>query len=249
MVKRDELVKWLHDYLDPNDLVEYCPNGLQVEGKPELKKIVTGVSASLEFLQKAVKLNADAVLVHHGIIWKGNWNQITGTYYQKVKACLDNNLNLLAYHIPLDANLTVGNAASLAKMIGLEDIEPFGSYGYLNTGVSGTFKGSKKELYDIILNKINSKSQIFDYSENVKKVVIATGAAQSDFDLAISEKADVFITGEVSEWVFHKAKEEKKTFISAGHHATETYGVQLLANEISKNFNVEYVHLDIHNPI
>jgi dinuclear metal center YbgI/SA1388 family protein len=249
MAKRDELVKWLNDYLDPKNLSEYCPNGLQVEGKSEIRKIVTGVSASLEFLEEAVKMKADAVLVHHGIIWKGTWNQIRGSYLKKIKLCLENNLNLLAYHIPLDAHLEVGNAAALAKIIGLKDIKAFGSYDYLNTGVSGEFTGLKSELFDTILKEINPKAQIFDYSKDVKRVFIATGAAQDDFRRAISEGADVFLTGEVSEWVFHMAKEEKRTFIAAGHHASESYGVQRLAEKMAKQFSIDFEHLDVHNPV
>ena len=249
MIDRDKIVNWCDTFLNSHQIEEYCPNGLQLEGKNEIKKIVVGVSASLEFLNKAIEANADMVIVHHGIIWKGNWNRITGSFAQKIKLCLKNDLNIIGYHLPLDGNLEVGNALALAKKLKLDDIKSFGDFNGIPLGVSGLSTISSELFLSIVKEEINNESLILNYSPEIKNVAIVTGGAQSEFHQAISEGFDTFITGEVSEWVYHLAKEEQKTFIGAGHHATERFGVQLLAKRLQETFSIDTEFIDCHNPI
>ena len=128
MVQRDELIKWLNDYLKISQFSDYCPNGLQLEGNSEIKLITCAVSSSLSMIKKSVQINSDLLIVHHGLIWKGDWNTITGGYYQRVKTALDHNLNIAGYHLPLDSHQEIGNAVSLGKLLKITNLKPHFEY-------------------------------------------------------------------------------------------------------------------------
>ncbi|MCB0279272.1 MAG: Nif3-like dinuclear metal center hexameric protein [Calditrichaeota bacterium] len=249
MIERDKIVNWLDEFLNAYSISEYCPNGMQVQGKEQIKKVVVGVSASLEFIEKAIDAQADMIIVHHGIIWKGEWNRINGVYREKVKRCLDSGLNLLAYHLPLDGHLEVGNAVALSQFFNLSDIRSFAEYSGMPIGISGKYSGSKADFYRIVKDRINKDALILDFAEEIRDVAIVTGGAQGEFRSAIDSHYDAYLTGEASEWAYHMAKEEKRTFIAAGHHATERYGVQLLAKRLAETFTLETEFIDCYNPI
>jgi dinuclear metal center YbgI/SA1388 family protein len=250
MIKQAELLSWLNNFLASDGVSDYCPNGLQVEGKKEISKIVTGVSASEEFLQAAIAAGADAVLVHHGLIWKGDWNTLTGPYKRKIALCLEHNVNVFAYHLPLDAHLEIGNAAQLAARLGIENAAPFAVHNGLNYGVSGELHGSSMSRFaENFKASINEHALILTVKEELSRVAIVTGGGQGEFQKAIDEGFDLFITGEASEWVYHLAKEHKVNFIGGGHHATERFGAEALGAKISTLFDVTVNNIDITNPI
>ena len=248
MISSNELISWMNSYLKIDDYSDYCPNGIQFEGKSKINNIVLGVTASLELIEKAVEANADMILVHHGMIWKGDSGVISGTYKNKIQLLTDHNINLVAYHLPLDGHPVVGNGKALADKLGITNTEEYchSNGGFI--GVSGELNISKSEFIKNV-NELNKHAHVFDYSEKINKVAIVTGGAPAEFRSAIKNGFDCFITGEVSEWVFHMAKEEKKTFIGAGHHATEMFGVQYLGKKITETFNVKAEFIDIPNPV
>lgn len=248
MISSSELISWMNDYLNINEYSDYCPNGLQFEGKSAVKKIILGVTASLELIEKAVKANADMILVHHGMIWKGDSGVISGTYKKKIQLLTDHNINLVAYHLPLDGHIEVGNGKALADKLGISNTKEYchSNGGFI--GVSGDLTISKSQFIKNV-NELNKHAHVFDYSKKINKVAIVTGGAPNEFRSAVAEGFDCFITGEVSEWVFHMAKEEEKTFIGAGHHITEMFGVQYLGKKITETFNIEAQFIDIPNPV
>jgi len=248
MIERDELVSWMDSYLNKSEYKDYCPNGLQFEGKTTIKKIVLGVSASLELIEKASAANADMLLVHHGMIWKGDKGVITGSYKKKIECLMSNNLNLVGYHLPLDGHPEVGNAKALADLLGIEDTTGFCHTNGGFIGVRGTLSGNRDTFIKNV-RELNKHAYVFDHAEKINDIAIVTGGAPSEFRFAVEEGVDCYITGEVSEWVFHMAKEEKKTFIGAGHHVTEMYGIQQLGKKIAETFNVEVEYIDIPNPV
>ncbi len=250
MINQHELQTWLNNFLKSDGVSDYCPNGLQVEGKKEISKIVTGVSASEEFLEAAVAAGANAVIVHHGLIWKGEWNTLTGPYRRKIALCLKHNLNVFAYHLPLDAHMEVGNAAQLADRLGIENRVPFAVHNGLNYGVSGELKDcSMSRFAEKFKTLINEHALLLNVKNELSRVAIVTGGGQGEFQQAINEGFDLFITGEASEWVYHLAKEYKVNFIAGGHHATERFGAEALGAKISTLFDVSVSNIDITNPI
>ena len=247
------LLKQLESYLDMllniSHFSDYCPNGLQVEGRGEIKKIVSGVTASLEFLQAAIDENADAVLVHHGYFWRGENECLVGMKRRRIALLLANDVSLFAYHLPLDAHPTIGNNIQLANKL---DFVEVGSFGEQNIGMYGhtsqeiTIRGLGMNLEKVLLRR---PLIIGDENKLIKRVAWCTGAAQDYFDDAIRLGVDVFITGEISERTVHAARESGVAFISAGHHATERYGVQELGKNIVKKFGIEHQFIDIDNPV
>ncbi|HID38035.1 MAG TPA: Nif3-like dinuclear metal center hexameric protein [Calditrichaeota bacterium] len=249
-MKRYKLIQYLDEYLHSAEFSDLGPNGLQVEGRNEIKKIVTAVSASVELFEKAVDMQADAVLVHHGIIWDFERPIYKGGYKRRVKLLLENEINLLAYHLPLDAHLEVGNNAVMARLLGLENIQPFGEYKGQYVGIKGELPGKRAEdLFTLIKDKIKSDPLIFPYGpRTVSHVGLISGGAQKEVKQAIEQGLDVFISGEVSEFVMHLVKEEGIHYVAAGHYATERFGVQALGEHLQEIFNLDTVFVDIPNP-
>ena len=247
------LLKQLESYLDLllniSHFNDYCPNGLQVEGRGEIKKVVSGVTASLEFLQAAIDENADAVLVHHGYFWRGENECLVGMKRCRIALLLANDVSLFAYHLPLDAHPTIGNNSQLANKLGLIESGRFSEQNiamYGHTSQELTLRELGLNLEKVLLRK---PLIIGDEDKLIKRVAWCTGAAQDYFDDAIRLGVDVFITGEISERTVHAARESGVAFISAGHHATERYGVQELGKNIANKFGIEHQFIDIDNPV
>lgn len=248
-MKLKVLNQHLSDMLHPERFNDYCPNGLQVEGKSEIKKIVTGVTASMALLQSAQEANADAVLVHHGYFWQGEAQQVTGIKMQRLKFLLANDLNLFAYHLPLDAHADIGNNVMLGKVLGFE-ID-----GWLDDknmiAISTLTKAqSLQAVVEGVSTKLNRKAQVIgDIDKQVQTIAWCTGAAQGYIEQAIANEVDVFISGEISEPTVHLARESNTAYIAAGHHATERYGIQALGEYLAKRFNLQHEFIDVDNPV
>lgn len=249
-MKKDQIVNYCNELLHPGEFDDYCPNGLQLDGKEDIKRIVGGVTACLELFERAAKVEADLILVHHGLIWFGAQPVFTGSYGQRLKFLFENNINLLAYHLPLDGNMEVGNAAEIGRLLNLTDIEPAIPYHGNFAGISGKTTGQTIEDIKEKWSKISTREPlIFPYgSQKIKKIAIATGGAQKEIMAAVESGADLFITGEVSEQTMHIAKEEGIHFISAGHHETEKFGVIALGQRLSSEFKIDFEFIDVYNP-
>lgn len=252
------LVGWLAAALRVDQFRDYAPNGLQVEGRPELRRIVTGVTASEALLRAAIEREADAVLVHHGWFWKGEDPRIIGTRKTRLALALRSDLNVIAYHLPLDAHPVWGNNAQLARVLGLEPApQPDGAGGPLTAGRDGLiWLGSAPGLATLgeLAARVQSVLQrspllVGDPAMPLGPIAWCTGAAQSMLQDAVDAGASVFITGEASEYTTHLARETGTGFIGAGHHATERYGVQALGQAIADEFGIEVEFVDIDNPV
>jgi len=240
---------YLTELLQPERFSDYCPNGLQVEGKAEVKKIVTGVTASLALLQRAQAVNADAILVHHGYFWKGESQAVTGIKMRRLKWLLANELNLFAYHLPLDAHPGIGNNVMLGEVLGLEIAGWLGD-GNMIAWAELPQAQSLQVLADAISAQLGRQVQLIgEQDKQVKTVAWCTGAAQGYIEQAISANIDVFISGEISEQTVHQVRESDTAYLAAGHHATERYGIQALGLHLAEKFNLEHEFIDIDNPV
>ena len=252
---RSDLLDWLNQTLQPARFSDYCPNGLQVEGTPEISKIVTGVTASQALISKAIETQAQAILVHHGWFWRGEDLTVRGTRRARLAAVLSHDINLLAYHLPLDAHPEFGNNVQLARVLGLEperDVEGNPVTGGAKDLVwfgAPTQSMSLGELSAQIGRALGREPLVVGESNQpVRRVAWCTGGAQGMFETAIDAGVDAYITGEISEPNAHLARESGVAFISAGHHATERYGVKALGEAIAERFGVEVSFFDINNP-
>ncbi len=252
MIQRDELAQYLAEFLRVNEFDDLGPNGLQVYGRSQISKIVTGVSASVELFEQALRRNADAVIVHHGIIWNFERPLYRGGYKKRVKLLLENELNLFAYHLPLDAHEQVGNNAVIARVLGLVNLQPFGQYKGSFIGFHGELpqRLPAQDVFQRIKDQINPDALIFPFgAKEIKKVGIISGGAQKEVQQAVGQELDLFLTGEVSEHIFHYVKEEGIHFVAAGHYATERFGIQALGEHLQKQFAVTVEYVDIPNPV
>ena len=250
-VERNILVEAIAQFLNVNAISDYCPNGLQVEGKAQIKRIVSGVTASQALIDAAIELQADAILVHHGYFWKGEEQPIVGMKQRRIKALLANDINLLAYHLPLDVHPEVGNNVQLAQRLGLTVTGPLEPGNPRNVGLIGELDTplSASEFAARIAAALDRTPLVVDHQQPIKRVAWCTGAAQGYIQHAITAGADAFITGEVSENTFHSAQENNISFFAAGHHATERYGVQALGAWLAERFNLEHHYVECPNPV
>ena len=254
MTKRSEIVAYCEDLLEVDRFRDYCPNGLQVEGNPEIRKVVSGVTASRALIEAAVEQGADTVLVHHGYFWKGEHSTITGMKRERIRLLLDNNINLLAYHLPLDAHPEFGNNAQLAAQLGLQHEGGFGGNGGPDIGMFGRLASpqSGEDFAGHIASVLGRDPLYIDgpgQSRPVERVAWCTGGAQGYIEQAAAIPGiDTFITGEVSEHTVHVARELGLHFYAAGHHATERYGVQALGEHLAGKYTLEHTFIDIDNP-
>lgn len=245
----NELNRYLTQYLQPEVFSDYCPNGLQVEGRSEVKRIVTGVTACMALLEHAQQLDADAILVHHGYFWRGESEVVTGIKQRRLKLLLAHDMNLFAYHLPLDAHADIGNNVMLGKVLGLDvagylDAKQMMPWAELGQGQT------LQSVAEAVGEKLNRSVQLIgDGSRRVKTVAWCTGAAQGYLEQAIAANIDVFISGEISEQTVHLARESNTAYIAAGHHATERYGIQALGNHLAEKFNFHHEFVDIDNPV
>lgn len=247
------LVAELDELLDAERIQDYCPNGLQVEGRGEVRRIVSAVSASRALFLRAVDHEADAILVHHGILWNGSSApRIVGSFRERVRLLLENRISLIAYHLPLDRHPELGNAAQLARRLGLGELEPFGEHHGQSVGVCGVFRDPVEadELFAAVAEVCDRDPLVFEGDRRlVSSVGIVTGGAQKEYHQAVAAGLDAYITGEVSEWVMHQAAEDGVHYVSAGHYATERFGVQALGRRLADRHGLDVEFLDLPNPV
>ena len=244
-----ELENYSGQLLEVGRFRDYCPNGLQVEGRPEVRRLVTGVSASLDLLQRAVAADADAVLVHHGYFWKNEDPRVVGVKRARLELLLRHGISLLAYHLPLDAHPEFGNNAQLAGRLGF-DID--GWFGDQNVGCHGVLPQveSAAALADRVAAVLGrTPLMLGDPDREIRRIAWCSGAAQGYLEDAVRLGADAYLTGEVSEQTFHLARETGVVFLAAGHHATERYGVQALGEHLAARFGLEHSFVDQDNPV
>src|SRR5690554_1592754 len=250
-MQRAALLAQLNDWLQPDKVQDYCPNGLQVQGRDEIERIVTGVTASQALLDAAVDAKADAVIVHHGYFWKGEADAVVGMKYRRLRTLFAHDMNLIAYHLPLDIHPEFGNNHRLLELLNCVDIQsdervaPAGilQLGNLPEAISGY------DLADRIEYTLARAMLACELSETpIRRVAVCTGGGQGFIEQAIAAGADAFITGEVSEQTIHIARECGIQFFAAGHHATERYGVQALGDRIAAQLNLDVQFIDIDNP-
>jgi dinuclear metal center YbgI/SA1388 family protein len=251
MVTRSTLTEALDALLQPGRFKDYGPNGLQVEGKSEIKRMVSGVTASLALIDAAIEQGADAIFVHHGLFWRGQDGRVVGWMKQRLQKLLKHDINLYAYHLPLDAHPTLGNNAQLGAVLGLTPLEGAGSrFGEQDLGWLGSASYTdSQQLAEHIRNVLNRPvSHINSVQKAIKKIAWCTGGAQGYFEAAIAAGADVFITGEISEPQAHYAREMGVAYIACGHHASERYGAPAVAAHISHELGMVHSFIDIDNP-
>lgn len=248
MALTTELERYLSEALAVSQFKDYGPNGLQVEGRSEVRRLVSGVTASRAFIEAAIEAGGDVLLVHHGLFWRGQDGRLTGWLRQRLAPLFQHNVNLLAYHLPLDAHAQWGNNAALGARLGwLVD----GRFGDQQLGFAAPLPApisldALKAHIEASLGR--SVQALAGDGRALRRVAWCTGGAQSYFEAAIAAGADVFVTGELSEPQYHLARETGVAFIAAGHHATERYGVQLLGAHLSERFGLEHQFIDIENP-
>ncbi|GIU53289.1 MULTISPECIES: Nif3-like dinuclear metal center hexameric protein [Shewanella] len=250
-VSRQQLSKYLNDFLNVNQFKDYAPNGLQVQGTEQIKTIVTGVTACQALIEQAAALNADAILVHHGFFWKSEPEVITGMKYNRIKALMTHDINLFGYHLPLDAHLTLGNNAELANKLGLNDVEVCA-----DIPQSLLWQGklpkplTADQMCALLSDKLNKEPlHIGDKQKLISSLAWCTGGAQDYIDHAALLGVDAFISGEVSERTYHCAMEQNIHYFAAGHHATEQFGIQALGEHLAQEFGVKHHFIDIVNPV
>jgi dinuclear metal center YbgI/SA1388 family protein len=245
----DELRDYNASLLNIAQFKDYCPNGVQVEGRKEVRRIATGVTASQYVLDEAVAWGADAILVHHGYFWRNEEPVLTGIKKNRIAQLLRNDVSLLAYHLPLDAHPELGNNAQLGKLLGLIEQGRFGEQDIVCIG-SLTPSSTLAQFTQRIAHVLQRSPQVIgDAAGNIGKVAWCSGGAQGYFEAAIAQGADAYITGEISEQNYHLANESGVAFIAAGHHATERLGIQKLGEHLANRFGLEHRFFDQPNPI
>lgn len=248
-MKLQELIDYTGQILQVERFRDYCPNGLQVQGRPEIGKIVSGVTASMQLLEAAHQAGADAILVHHGYFWRNEEPAVVGMKRQRLKYLLQHDLNLLAYHLPLDAHPEFGNNVQLGRLLGFEVQRWIGEPAIVACSELDT-PTALADLAALVSDRLHRAPLVIgDADRRLKHVAWCTGAAQSYMELAISQGVDVFISGEISEQTVHLARESGVAYIAAGHHATERYGVQALGHHLAERFSIEHIFIDIDNPV
>ena len=251
-VDRDELVAYLDRLLDSPRQADFGPNGLQVEGRREVRKVVTAVSACREVFERAAAAGADLVLVHHGLFWKGMSYTLTGVQYRRVAALIENGLSLVAYHLPLDRHAELGNNALAARGFGLEEIEPFAPYEGEPIGFRGRFPEAipAAELLARCERVYGQPPLAFPAGpERVATLGIVSGGAQKELWSAIGDGLDAYLTGEASEWVMNVAREAGIHYLAAGHYATEVLGIRALGEHVAERFGIAAEFVDVPNPV
>lgn len=248
-MQRDELNRVLAELLETARFQDYCPNGLQVEGRPTIHKIVTGVTASLALLEAAVAAQADAILVHHGYFWKGEDPRVIQTKHARLSLLLKNEINLFAYHLPLDSHPTLGNNAQLALRLGLQADGRFGesAIGWVGTQAATT---NADELIARIAQSLGRPPvAVGNLQRSLRRIAWCTGAAQGYLQAALDAGADCYISGEISEHTVHLAREAGVVYIAAGHHATERYGIQAVGEHLAQMYGLSHEFIEIDNPV
>lgn len=248
-----EIVSFLDELLDPGGFDDYGPNGLQVPGRAEVDRVVTGVSASLELFERAVAADAGLVLVHHGVFWDRAPRALSPAAAARLRMLLTADVNLVAYHLPLDAHPEVGNNALLADGLGATAHEPFAEHAGRTVGVAARFGEDgveAGELFSRVADVTRRAPLVFDDGpDRIRSLGIVSGGAAGDLETAIAAGLDGFLTGEPSEPAMTTAREAGVHFIAAGHYATETFGVRRLGELVAERFGVAHQFIDVPNPV
>jgi dinuclear metal center YbgI/SA1388 family protein len=247
-MKLEELVEYLDRLLQPALFRDYCPNGMQVEGRATVGRIIAGVTASQALLDLAVERRADAVLVHHGYFWKGEDARITGIRRRRLKTLLGQDISLLAYHLPLDAHPELGNNAQLAARLGWTADGRFGEQQIAWLGAIGGETTAAKLAKQVADGLGRVPLLVGPADRPVRRIGWCTGGAQGYFEEAIALGVDAFVSGEISEQTVHLARESGVAYLACGHHATERYGVAALAAHLAENCGIDCQFVDLDNP-
>ena len=245
------LVEEADRYLGSSRIADYCPNGLQVEGRPQVMRIVSGVTASQALLDAAVEANADLILVHHGYFWKGENPCITGMKQRRLKTLLKHDISLLAYHLPLDLHPDVGNNVQLARQLDITVEGPLDPDNAKVVGLVGSLAEpmTARDFARHVQEVMGREPLLIEGETMIRRVGWCTGGGQGYIDQAVQAGVDLYLSGEASEQTFHSARENGISFIAAGHHATERYGVQALGEYLARRFALEHIFIDCPNPI
>lgn len=250
-VRRDTLLNHLAELLQVAKYKDYAPNGLQVEGRDSISRLVSGVTASQALIDKAIELEADAILVHHGYFWRGEDPCVVGMKRQRLQCLLANNINLLAYHLPLDGHPELGNNAQLARVLGwsmesgLNPQDPWqvGNLGRLPEPMTAS------ELVADVSNRLGRPALLVAGGDHpISRVAWCTGGAQGYIEQAAAQGVDAYLSGEISEQTTHVARELGIHYIAAGHHATERYGAQALGQYLADRYQLFHQFIDVENP-
>ncbi|HEY9037036.1 MAG TPA: Nif3-like dinuclear metal center hexameric protein [Pseudomonadales bacterium] len=249
VVTRDRVLAEANALLQPDDFEDYCPNGLQVEGKADIRLLVSGVTASQRLIEQAIACGADAIVVHHGYFWKGDSPVLTGMLRQRIGLLLQHNISLLAYHLPLDAHATLGNNAMLARQLGIEQAAPVAEGRLLWSGVLQ--RPCDSAALSAHLERALQRRPLHfgEGPQSIRRVAWCTGAAQGYLSDAVKAGVDAYITGEASEQTVHEAREQGIHCFAAGHHATERYGVKALGDALANALGIRHQFLDCDNPV
>lgn len=249
---RDDFARTLDAWLEPSRFVDVGENGLQVEGRAEIKKVVCGVSANLELIDAAIEAGADALFVHHGLVWGGGIRRLTGWLGERVRRLLQAEISLFAYHLPLDAHPTLGNNAGLADALGVtQDRTAFGSYKGQLIGCAGGLAEPQTlgQLASTHEENVGTPLAVFgDLSRTISSAGLCSGGAPDLLHEAIEQGLDLFVTGEATEWCKSVAEESGTCFIAGGHHATERFGARLISEALSDELSLESEFIDVGNP-
>lgn len=247
-IERQDLLAHFDHLLQPERFKDYGPNGLQVEGKGRITRIVSGVTASRALIDAAIDQRADAIFVHHGLFWRGMDGRVTGWMKQRLQRLLAHDINLFAYHLPLDAHAELGNNAQLGLVLGWQADQRFGEQD-LGFAAPATFAGAADLATHVRAVLGRSVTLVApEQGRPIRRVAWCTGGAQGFFEAAIAAGADAFITGEISEPQTHLARETGVAFIAAGHHATERYGAPAVAAHVARQLALQHSFIDIDNP-
>ncbi|NQZ91955.1 MAG: Nif3-like dinuclear metal center hexameric protein [Moritella sp.] len=241
----------LTEFMQPHRVRDFTVNGMQVQGKDTVTKVITGVTASQALIDAAVAQQADAILVHHGYFWKNESPAITGIKYNRIKTLIKNDINLYAYHLPLDIHPELGNNVELAKLLGITVRRGLEPWDKASVALVGKFEEaiSTEELTQRIETQLNRAPLVVDAGKPIKSVAWCTGGGQSYIELAIEQGIDAFISGEASEQTIHLAREAGMSFFAAGHHATERYGIKALGEWLAQEKGLDVTFIDIDNPV
>lgn len=246
MAAREEIDAYLHTLLNVDAFKDYGPNGLQVQGRSDVRVLVSGVTASLALIDEALRLQADAILVHHGLFWRGQDGRLTGWLGERVRRLMKADVNLFAYHLPLDAHPLWGNNAQLGERLGLRVEATFGEQGL------GVLAAADLDLEALARRAEQAVARrptvIAGDGRRLRRVAWCTGGAQGYFEDAVRAGADAYLTGEISEPQAHLARETGVAFIACGHHATERFGAPALAAHVAQRFGLVHHMVEIDNP-
>jgi dinuclear metal center YbgI/SA1388 family protein len=250
-ISRADLSRFFDQTLEPARFKDYCPNGLQVEGKERISKLISGVTASEALIDAAIAQGADAILVHHGLFWRNQDGTVRGWMKQRLQKLLAHDINVYAFHLPLDAHPILGNNAQLGKAL---DFEVTGRFGEQQLGFLGRWTGhaggfTHAQLHEHLANRVQRpKVALFRSTEPLRTVAWCTGGAQGYFEDAIAAGADVYITGEISEPQTHVSREMDAAYFACGHHATERGGAMALGEHVARELGLAHQFIDIDNP-